>query len=239
MDNNTGTRIQKVLSDAGIMSRRKAEEAVAQNRVTVNGRPCKTGQKVDPRKDIIAVDGARIMIEKRKKNLYIMLNKPRGYVTTMNDERGRKTVMSLISDLPMRVYPVGRLDLNSEGLLLFTNDGDFANKVAHPSFNNEKTYEVHVRGDAAGAVEALVKPMSIDDHLVQAGSVQLLKQEPDGGILRIVVREGRNRQIRKMCLMCGLKVLSLRRTTIGKLELGLLKPGQWRHLSEKEVRLFG
>jgi 23S rRNA pseudouridine2605 synthase len=163
-----------------------------------------------------------------------MLNKPRGYLTTMRDERGRKTVVELVSGLSERVYPVGRLDLESEGLLLMTNDGLFANKVAHPSFNKTKTYDVRVRGDAPGAARLLRRPLLIDSHPVQAKSVDVLERTADGGVLRLSVSEGRNRQIRKMCAQCGLVILSLKRVSIGDVELGSLGSGQWRHLTEAE-----
>jgi len=230
-------RVAKFLSTHGLVSRRGADEMIRTGRVTVNGLPAELGQKARYGTDDIKVDGVPLNPETGR--VYIMLNKPRGYVTTMNDERGRKTVMSLVAALPARVYPVGRLDINSEGLLLMTNDGDFANVVAHPSFEKEKKYEVHVYGDAAGAVQSLSLPMEIDNRLIQARSVKLVKAEPDGGIIQVTVGEGRNRQIRNMCSMCGLKVLSLRRISIGGLELGSLKTGQWRYLTEYEVRLFG
>jgi 23S rRNA pseudouridine2605 synthase len=207
-------RIQKILSAHGVASRRKAEALILEGRVTVNGLKAELGREL----------------------VYIMLNKPRGYVTTMSDERGRKTVMSLLTDLDARVFPVGRLDINSEGLLLLTNDGLFANTVAHPSFNKAKTYEVRVRGDAAGAVGPLGRPMELDFHMILAEGVTLAKRTADGGILRITISEGRNRQIRKMCANCGLDVVSLKRVSIGSLALGELRTGKWRHLTKEELR---
>ena len=227
-------RISKILSSYGAASRRKAEEMIAAGRVTVNGSPASLGQKAQPGVDEIALDG-RPLAEKGEL-VHIMLNKPRGYVTTVSDERGRKTVMSLVEGAGARLYPVGRLDINSEGLLFMTNDGAFANRVAHPSFNNAKTYEVHVRGGLAAAIPKLRAPMEIDSRTVRAVSVELTKRMGDGGILRIVISEGRNRQIRKTCAMCGLEVLTLKRVAIGAIALGSLKTGEWRRLTDEEIQ---
>jgi len=165
-----------------------------------------------------------------------MLNKPRGFVTTVSDEHGRKTVIDLVAGLGMRVYPVGRLDMNSEGLLLMTNDGQFANTVAHPSYNKTKTYEVQVRGDAQKASVLMRQPMKIDSLEVRAVSVKLSKQAEDGGVLLISISEGRNRQLRRMCRQCGLEVVALKRVSIGSLKLGSLKVGRWRYLTKKELK---
>jgi len=232
-----GIRIQRLLSAGGVSSRRGAEKLIISGRVTVNRIPVKLGQRVDPELDEIAVDG--IPLAPAGDPVYLMLNKPRGYITTMNDERGRKSVMCLVGDAGVRVFPVGRLDMDSEGLLLMTNDGKFAHAVAHPSGNKTKIYEVCVEGDAAGSVTVLREPMVIDAVTIKADSVMLVKRQPSGGILRIAVFEGRNRQIRKMCAKCGLKVTSLKRVAIGNLELGSLRTGQWRHLTAEEVRFFG
>jgi len=225
-------RIQKILSAHGVTSRRNAEKMILEGRVTINGAAARLGQSANSLTDDIAVDG--VLLSPKKESVYIMLNKPRGFVTTMSDERGRKTVMSLVSGAGARVYPVGRLDMYSEGLLLMTNDGSFANTAAHPSNNHIKTYEINVRGDADGAVALLRRPMVIDSREIRAKSVDLIERSPDGGILRMAIGEGRNRQVRKMCEICRLKVISLKRVSIGALEIGDLKPGQWRHLTEDE-----
>ena len=232
-----GIRIQKVLSDNGVLSRRKAEDAVRQNRVTINGRPCKIGQKVNPRNDIIALDGQRIETARRKQNLYIMMNKPRGYVTTMSDDLGRRCVTDLLQDAPAKVYPVGRLDRNSEGLLLFTNDGAFANAVMHPRGHISKTYRVTV---ASGINESQLLTLStgvlIDGKKTRPASVQVLEEGDGRTVLRITIQEGRNRQIRRMCEAAGLEVVRLKRTSVGPLKLGMLQPGKWRELAPSELK---
>ena len=234
MGSEAPARLQKILSAHGVASRREAERMILDGRVTVNGSAATLGQSARFGLDDILVDGAPI--EPVKELVYIMLNKPRGYVTTRRDERGRKTVMSLVSDAGASVYPVGRLDMDSEGLLLLTNDGRFADAVTHPSFNKAKTYEARVRGETSRAAEALRRPMEIDSHTVQAASAEVLERAGGGATIRITVFEGRNRQIRKMCAVCGLEVLSLRRVSVGGLELGSLEPGKWRRLTEDEVR---
>jgi len=230
-------RIQKILSDYGIASRRDAERMILAGRVTVNGIPAVPGQKAQPGPDEVAIDGR--LLPDRDKKVYILLNKPRGYVTTMNDERGRKTVVELVKDVQARVYPVGRLDMDTEGMLLMTNDGEFANAVAHPSNNTTKTYEVCADGDVRAALDILEKPMEIDMVTVCAAEAGLIERSRGGGMLRISVCEGRNRQIRKMCAKAGLEVRTLKRVSIGALELGSLKTGQWRYLTREEVEYFG
>ena len=227
-------RVQKILSAHGAASRREAERLIREGRVTINGIKAEIGQSAVYGNDEISVDGAPLV--QRGKPVYIMLNKPRGYVTTCSDESGRKTVLSLVEDAGARVYPVGRLDITSEGLLLLTNDGDFANAVAHPSHGKIKSYEVLVRGNVDCAEKKLSCPIAVDEHIVKADSVKLLNRTKDGGSLCISVGEGRNRQIRKMCACCGLEVLSLKRISIGPLKLGSLKKGQWRHLTDEEYR---
>ena len=229
-------RVSKILSAHGVASRREAERMILAGRVSVNGAPATLGQKATPGVDEIAVDGAPLAPV--SKAFYLMLNKPRGYVTTMSDEQGRRAVTELVSDIDARVYPVGRLDINSEGLLLLTNDGAFANAVMHPKFGKTKTYQVQARGDIAAAAAKLANPMEIDSHTVKAASVKVLKPTSDGGFLEIIINEGRNRQVRKMCNECGIKVLSLKRTAIGNLRLGNLPTGKWRHLSEGEIKLL-
>lgn len=229
-------RIQKIISDAGIMSRRKAEELIASGRVKVNGRPCKLGDKADTKNDIISIDGENLYIDAKKSNLYIMLNKPRGYVTTMQDELGRKCVTELLKDVPERVYPIGRLDKNSEGLLLFTNDGKFANEIMHPSCHIPKTYRVTVRPDITeDQVLTLTEGVMLDDGKTLPASVLVLAKEPGRVVLQITIKEGRNRQIRRMCEAVGLEVARLKRTSVGPLKLGMLKPGDSRLLTPAEL----
>ena len=226
------TRIQKILSARGVASRREAERLILAGRVTVNGKMAVIGQSAEPGRDNIAIDG--VLIANEEEPVYIMLNKPKGFITTASDDRGRKTVMDLVTDVGTRVYPIGRLDMNTEGLLLMTNDGQFANAVMHPSYNKSKTYEVHVRGDVENVENILGRPIMVDTRLVQAASVWLIEQTRNGGVLQITIYEGRNRQIRKMCAQCALEVLSLKRLSIGSLELGSLKSGKWRHLTNEE-----
>ena len=230
-------RLQKLLSASGITSRRNAEKMIRDGRVLVNGITAEIGQTAMPGTDLITVDGKPLTgVEKL---VYIMLNKPGGYLTTVKDDRGRRTVMELVSDINAVVYPVGRLDLNSEGLLLFTNDGEFANKVMHPSFNKQKIYEVSVRGDVESAVKRMRLPIEIDDYKIIANNIELTEKTTNGGKLLISINEGRNRQIRKMCAECGLNVDTLKRISIGRVLLGDLETGKWRHLTEEEVRSLG
>ena len=228
------SRLQKIISAHGVASRREAEMMIRDGRVTVNGEIAAIGQSAVPGSDEILVDG--MPLAQKSGPIYIMLNKPCGYITTMSDEHGRKTVRELVAGIGGRVYPVGRLDYDSEGLLLMTNDGQFANMVAHPSYGIEKTYEAHVRGNAAKAEMLLREPMEIDSHIIKASSVKLTEYKQGCGVLLITIKEGRNRQIRKMLAICGLRVSSLKRVTIGPLELGGLESGQWRHLTAAELR---
>ncbi|MGN0621808.1 MAG: pseudouridine synthase, partial [Porcipelethomonas sp.] len=229
-------RIQKIIADCGYCSRRKAEELMNRGMVKVNGRPVKPGDKATVR-DIITVNGERIYIPKRKNFIYIMMNKPRGYVTTMNDELGRKNVTELLDGIEERVYPIGRLDRNSEGLLLFTNDGNFANSIMHPAKQITKTYRVTVRPDITD--EQLVKlsdGVEIDGRKTLPATVIVKDKEPGRVVLLMTIKEGRNRQIRKMCEAVGLEVARLRRVSIGPLKLGMLKPGTYRELTADELR---
>lgn len=230
-------RIQKIMSDSGVCSRRKAEEYISEGRVKVNGRPCKLGDKAFAGKDIITLDGEKIYVAKKRQLYYIMLHKPRGYVTTMSDELDRKCVTELLTKVPERVYPIGRLDKNSEGLLLFTNDGNFANDIMHPSRHIAKTYRVTVRPDIND--EQLIKLASvveIDCKITQECSVVVLDKQPGRVVLQMTIHEGRNRQIRKMCEAVGLEVARLKRTAIGPVKLGMLKPGEYRELKPDELR---
>lgn len=223
-------RLQKLISASGLVSRRKAEELIAAGRVKVNGFVAILGQSADPERDEITVDGRALTL--RDKARYLLLNKPRGYVTTLNDEKGRPTVADLVSDAGARVYPVGRLDLNSDGLLLLTNDGALANAVMHPKFAVEKTYRTLVSGDVETALPVLRSPLEIDGYRIRPAEVTDLGD----GVLEITIHEGRNRQIRKMCQAAGLRVLRLTRISEGPLTLGDLKPGRWRDLTEEELQ---
>lgn len=229
-------RIQKVLSENGILSRRKAEEYVAAGRITINGRKAQIGAAIDPRRDIVAVDGIRVDLSPKVQKVYILLNKPRGYVTTLSDELGRRCVAELVEDAPERVYPVGRLDKDSEGALLLTNDGEFANLIMHPSHHINKTYRVTVRpGVSEDQVVQLSTGVMIDDRMTAPAQVNVLERTPERAVLQIVIHEGRNRQIRKMCEAVGLEVARLRRSSIGPIRLGMLQPGKWRELTPQEV----
>ncbi|MCD7811408.1 MAG: rRNA pseudouridine synthase [Ruminococcus sp.] len=229
-------RIQKMIADSGFCSRRKAEALITQGRVRLNGRSVKLGDKCGF-KDIITVDGERIAVPRKKNYVYIMLNKPRGYVTTVSDELDRKCVMDLLTDVEERVYPVGRLDRNSEGLLLFTNDGEFANNIMHPSRHISKTYRVTVRPDISDEqLVRLSEGVEIDGRKTLPASVVVKEKEAGRVVLLITIREGRNRQIRKMCEAVGLEVARLRRISIGPLKLGMLKPGTYRELTSEELR---
>lgn len=229
-------RIQKLISAAGLMSRRAAEQALTEGRVTVNGMLAALGEKADIDIDEICVDGKRIPSTNSK--VYIMLNKPKGYVCTLNDEKGRRNVTELVKTLGQRVYPVGRLDMYSEGLLLMTNDGDFANRVMHPSNNVSKTYLTWVEGEDIGlAMEYLRYPMEIDGYVISPAEVEFHELNSQGAVLAITIHEGRNRQVRKMCDAVGLKVKRLLRIREGNLELGELKSGTWRFLSEEEIAM--
>lgn len=229
-------RIQKIIADAGYCSRRKAEELISQGRVKLNGRPIKLGDKASS-KDIISIDDQRLYIPKKKNKLYIMLNKPRGYVTTVSDELGRKSVMELLDGIEERVYPVGRLDKNTEGLLLFTNDGKFSNDIMHPSKHISKTYRVTVRPDIfEEQLVQLSTGIELDGKKTLPATVTVVTKEENRVVLLMTIKEGRNRQIRRMCEAVGLEVARLRRISIGPLKLGMLKSGTWRELKPDELR---
>ncbi len=227
-------RIQKLIAESGLMSRRAAEKLIAEGRVTVNGRTAIIGEKADPACDAVMVDGKPLntLVEKT----YVMLNKPKGYVTTMSDEKGRKNVSMLVEDTGMRLYPVGRLDLNSEGLLIMTNDGDFANRMMHPSNNVLKTYEVRVTGeDITAAVGIMRGTINIDGTAVKAKEVKLAASSGRNATIIVTIGEGKNREVRKLCSFAGLKVNDLKRIREGNLELGDLKTGHWRFLTQEEI----
>ena len=226
-------RLQKIISARGLASRRKAEEWIGQGRVTVNGIPAKLGDSADPEKDEILVDGK--VLPSTEKPAYIMLNKPRGFVTTLSDEKGRKNVSELVADCGCRVYPVGRLDMDSEGLLLFTNDGEFANRLMHPKHEVEKTYDTWVVGYTQEGGNALREPIELDGYRIRPPKIVVLQHEGDRAKIRITIHEGRNRQVRRMCQAAGMHVTRLRRIREGQLELGDLPLGKWRHLTSREI----
>ena len=230
-------RLQKIIAASGLMARRKAEEAIEAGRVTVNGLPAHIGDSADPETDVILVDGKTLPSAARM--LTIMLHKPRGVVTTLHDEKGRRDVTEFIRGLPERLVPVGRLDMDSEGLLLMTNDGALANRLMHPSHEVEKVYRTWVRGDAAAGIQRLRQPMELDGYQLHPAKVKLLEPTPEGAVLEISIHEGRNRQVRRMCEQAGLTVTRLCRVREGGLVLGDLRPGQWRELTEEELRKLG
>lgn len=227
-------RLQKIISGAGICSRRAAEKLLEQGRVTVNGQNAGLGDRADEDIDEILVDGKKIGGHERK--LTIMLNKPAGVVTTMKDEKGRRTVAELVKNCPVRVLPVGRLDQYSEGLLLMSSDGELIYTLTHPKHEIAKRYEVTVCGDREN-IASLSEPMDIDGYRIKPAIVKTIKTLPNGDILlSVTIHEGRNRQIRKMCRQCSLKVIRLKRVAEGELALDKrLKPGQWRALTEGEL----
>ncbi len=229
-------RVQKLIAESGLCSRRKAEELIERGKVKVNGHPVSIGDGATYN-DVITVSGERIYVEKKRKKYYIMLNKPRGYVTTMSDELDRRCVTELLAGIDERVYPIGRLDRNSEGLLLFTNDGKFANDIMHPSRHVSKTYRVTVRPSVDE--EQLIKltaGVEIDGRKTLPANVEVIDEQENRVVLRITIHEGRNRQIRKMCEAVGLEVARLRRIAIGPIKLGMLKPGSWRELTSEEIK---
>ena len=226
-------RLQKILSARGVASRRKAEEMLRSGLVTVNGVPAGLGDAADPETDEILVNGKPL--PEQAKYIYILLNKPRGYVTTLSDEKGRKNAAQLVADCGTRVYPVGRLDMDSEGLLLFTNDGAFANALMHPKQEVQKTYEVWVTGYRPGSEVLLEKPITLDGYTIRPPRVKLLHGEGDKAKFLVTIHEGRNRQVRRMCEAAGMHCTRLRRIQEGSLSLGNLPLGKWRYLTSEEV----
>lgn len=227
-------RLQKFLSECGVASRRKAEDLIASGKVKVNGRVATIGDKINPKKDTVTVFGKKVI--KVKKNTYIMLHKPRGFITTLSDEMGRKCVAQLVEDVGTRVYPVGRLDRDSEGLLLLTDDGEFANAMTHPAKHVPKTYRVTIRPSITeDQITALTTGVEIDGRMTLPSEVRVISRQEGRVVLEIIIYEGRNRQIRKMCETLGLEVARLKRTQIGSVKLGMLKQGDWRNLTEEEV----
>lgn len=226
-------RLQKLLSAAGVCSRRAAEGYITAGRVTVNGETAELGRRADPERDEILVDGKPL--PPRAEPVYLLLNKPRGYVTTLADEKGRRTAADLTADCGARVYPVGRLDLDSEGLLLMTNDGELMQRLLHPSHEVSKTYHVSVYGPVAGAAERLSAVTDLEGEPIRPARVEVLRQAGRTAELAVTIHEGKNRQIRRMCAACGLTVKRLRRVREHTLELGDLPAGKWRRLTAEEV----
>lgn len=228
-------RLQKIISSAGLASRRKAEELIAAGEVTVNGTVAALGESADPDTDLICVSGRPLT--RPEKKTYIMLNKPRGYVTTLKDEKNRRCVSELVRDAGVRLYPVGRLDMYSEGLLIMTDDGDFANKLMHPSHRTDKIYHAWISGKCSeDSLRTLSSALVIDGYKINPAEVSVLSRSENETKLSITIHEGRNRQIRKMCAASGLKLIRLKRVAEGKLLLGDLKPGCWRHLEPDELQ---
>ena len=226
-------RLQKILSARGAASRRGAEELIKAGRVSVNGVTALLGASADPEKDIILLDGRPLPSPQEK--VYIMLHKPRGFVTTLSDEKGRHNVTQLVADCGARVYPVGRLDMDSEGLLLLTNDGEFANLLMHPKHEVDKTYEVWVSGYHPEGAALLGRPIELDGYRIRKPDVRLLWEQGSQAKFRVTIHEGRNRQIRRMCEEAGMTVTRLRRISEGTLKLGDLPLGKWRYLTDQEV----
>ena len=226
-------RLQKIIAARGLCSRRQAEKWIEEGRVRLNGNTAHLGDTADVTEDVIEVDGKRL--PKASKKLYLMLNKPRGYVTTLSDEKGRKNAAELVAGCGTRVYPVGRLDMDSEGLLLFTNDGEFANLMMHPKHEVNKVYRVWVTNFAPEKLEALAEPIELDGYKIKAPKIRPVRMEPTRAIVDVTIHEGRNRQVRRMCQAAGLEVARLVRISEGGLRLGDLKSGEWRYLEPREL----
>ena len=226
-------RLQKILSARGVASRRKAEEMLRQGQVSVNGTVAQLGDSADPDADEIRINGQ--LLPKQEQYIYLMLNKPRGYVTTLSDEKGRPNAAQLVVDCGTRVYPVGRLDMDSEGLLLFTNDGSFANALMHPKHEVKKTYDLWVTGYHPGGEVQLSRPITLDGYTIRPPKVRLIRAEGQKAKFQVTIHEGRNRQVRRMCEAAGMHCTRLRRVREGSLSLGELPLGKWRHLTAREV----
>ena len=228
-------KLQKYFSDCAVMSRRAAEEEIKKGKVTVNGEVAELGLRIDPARDTVIYKGKKISPPKREKT-YILLNKPRGTVTTLSDEKGRPTVISLLQGLNIRVYPVGRLDFDSDGLLLLTDDGQLTNRLTHPKHQIPKIYHVTVKGEVnAEQLKKLSSELVIDGSKILPVATEIIKKEPSSTTLKMTLFEGRNRQIRKMCALCELSISSLTRVALGNITLGNLPKGKWRYLSQEEI----
>ena len=237
-DSNSNIKIQKYFTDCGIMSRRAAELEIKKGNVKVNGEVAEIGMRIDPETDVITHLGKEIR-PMSTENVYVILNKPRGIVTTMSDEKGRFTVADLVKGVGARVYPVGRLDMDSDGLLLLTNDGNLANTLTHPKHDIPKIYRVTVEGEISDEqLSTLRSPLVIDEYEILPVKVDVISREKECSILKMTLFEGRNRQIRKMCEIADLKIKRLCRIAIGELKLGELEVGKWRFLTEDEVALL-
>lgn len=227
-------RLQKLIASAGLCSRRTAEEWIAAGRVRVNGALASVGDRADPETDTVTVDG--IPLPETASPVYLMLNKPRGYVTTLSDEYGRRTAAELVAGCGARVYPVGRLDRDSEGLLLFTNDGDLAQRLLHPRHEVDKVYLVTVRGDIRGAAERLMAITELDGEPIAPAQAEEVSRHEGQALLRVTIHQGKNRQVRRMCARIGLHVARLQRIQEDALLLGDLPPGKWRYLTDRELQ---
>lgn len=229
-------RLQKYISDCGLMSRRAAEREISAGRILVNGERVELGAKISPDTDVIKYNGVEVKRPDSKRYNYIMLNKPVGYVTTMSDEQGRKCVAELVADVGSRVYPAGRLDLDSEGLLLLTDDGELTNKLTHPKHHVQKEYHVKINKEiTSDELSALCKPMEIDGYKLKPIQAEVITRKENFTVLKMILHEGRNRQIRKMCQQVGLEIATLKRVAIGQIKLGDLRPGKWRRLTASQV----
>lgn len=229
-------RLQKFISDVGLMSRRAAEEEIKNGNLSVNGHVAEPGCKIDPKADVVTYRGKRIFY-KKKEYTYIMMNKPRGYICSTSDDRGRKCVTDLLTDVEARVYPVGRLDLISEGILLITDDGELKNRLTHPSHEISKVYRVKVSGKVSPEqLEILTSALVLDGYKIKPVDVTVSGEDDSGTVLKFTLFEGRNRQIRKMCECAGLTVKRLTRLSIGNLKLDGLPVGKWRYLDDSEVQ---
>ena len=227
-------RLQKLIASAGLCARRTAEEWIAAGRVCVNGAVASLGDRADPETDTVTVDGAPL--PGKPGAVYLMLNKPRGYVTTLSDEYGRRTAAELVADCGVRVYPVGRLDRDSEGLLLFTNDGELAQRLLHPRHQVDKVYLVTVRGDIRGAAERLMAITQLDGETIAPAQAAEVSRHEGQAVLRVTIHQGKNRQVRRMCAQIGLHVVRLQRIQEDSLLLGDLPAGKWRYLTDQELQ---
>ncbi len=229
-------RLQKFFTDCGVLSRRAAEAEIAAGRVKVNGVRAELGDKIDPESDVVEYKGKVISASQKPRFTYVMLNKPRGYLSTVTDDRGRACVTELVADVGVRLYPVGRLDMDSEGLLLMTNDGELTNKLTHPKHEIPKIYHVKIKGKVTEEqVRGLSKSMDIDGYTILPVETKLISIKQDYCVLEMILFEGRNRQIRKMCEKFDLTILRLCRVAIGNVKLGELAPGKWRYLNKTQV----